>query len=216
MNSSTTTVLAGLQAILLVLLITCTTTTIGNDDDDDDGIDNANANLVSLQYGMFRDIMVMLLVGFGFLMSFLQHYGLSAVGWTLLVTVLSMQLNLVIEPAVRYVYNGDQAFPIAMDINSLLNGEFAAATALISWGVIIGRASPLQLVLLLVSQAIFYAINKVMIVYGALAAEDVGGTCVCVCHLQCDQRERAKSHWCHRGEGRSLLLAVAYILLQGP
>ena len=33
------------------------------------------------EYIVFRDIMVMLLLGFGFLMTFLFKYGLGAVGW---------------------------------------------------------------------------------------------------------------------------------------
>eukprot|EP00979_Chaetoceros_neogracilis_P015284 scaffold5648_cov279-Chaetoceros_neogracile.AAC.3 len=49
------------------------------------------------QYIIFRDIMVMLLLGFGYLMTFLEKYGLSAVGLTMLITVLNMECNLIIE-----------------------------------------------------------------------------------------------------------------------
>lgn len=134
--------------------------------------------MTTAEYNMFRDIMVMLLLGFGFLMIFLRMYGLSAVGLTMLITVIAIQLNIFVEPFVRFIYKGEAYvdFPLPIGIGTLIDGEFAAATALISFGAVIGRATPLQLLLMVVLQAFFYAINKVVIVFGGLGAEDVGGT----------------------------------------
>lgn len=120
------------------------------------------------KYIIFRDIMVMLLLGFGYLMTFLEKYGLGAVGITLLLTALNMECNLVIEN----LLTGN--FAISMD--SLINAEFSAATLLISFGALIGRATPLQMCVLAVAESFFYALNKVFIVFGIFNAEDVGGT----------------------------------------
>lgn len=62
-----TTLLGGIQAVLLVLFLTCTKMT-------------DEAYFSSSEYIIFRDIMVMLLLGFGYLMTFLSKYGLGAVG----------------------------------------------------------------------------------------------------------------------------------------
>jgi hypothetical protein len=62
-----TTLLGSIQAVLLVLFLTCTKMT-------------DEAYFSSSEYIIFRDIMVMLLLGFGYLMTFLSKYGLGAVG----------------------------------------------------------------------------------------------------------------------------------------
>eukprot|EP00557_Chaetoceros_sp_GSL56_P005444 CAMPEP_0176490952 /NCGR_PEP_ID=MMETSP0200_2-20121128/8159_1 /TAXON_ID=947934 /ORGANISM="Chaetoceros sp., Strain GSL56" /LENGTH=424 /DNA_ID=CAMNT_0017888321 /DNA_START=134 /DNA_END=1408 /DNA_ORIENTATION=- len=120
------------------------------------------------KYIVFRDIMVMLLLGFGYLMTFLEKYGLGAVGFTMLLTALNMECNLIIESLLTGTYS------ISMD--SIINAEFSAATLLISFGALIGRATPLQMSLIAIAESVFYAINKVLIVFGMFQAEDVGGT----------------------------------------
>ena len=56
-----------------------------------------------------------------------------------------------------------------------------SATLLISYGAIIGRATPVQLVVLAVCQSFFYAFNKVVVVFGLWGAEDVGGSMTIHC-----------------------------------
>jgi len=120
------------------------------------------------KYIIFRDIMVMLLLGFGYLMTFLHLYGLGAVGLTILLTVVNMQCNIMVEGLLT------SDFQISMD--SLINAEFSAATLLISFGALIGRATPFQMCVLAIAESVFYAVNKVIIVFGVIGAEDVGGT----------------------------------------
>jgi cytochrome bd-type quinol oxidase subunit 2 len=62
-----TTLLGFIQMVLLILFLTCTKIT-------------DEAYFSSSEYIIFRDIMVMLLLGFGYLMTFLSKYGLGAVG----------------------------------------------------------------------------------------------------------------------------------------
>lgn len=42
----------------------------------------------TLVYQMFTGILIMMLFGFGYLMTFLSRYGLGAIGFSLLITVL--------------------------------------------------------------------------------------------------------------------------------
>lgn len=133
------------------------------------------------EYVVFRDIMVMLLLGFGFLMTFLGKYGLGAVGFTLLLTATAVPLNIAVEHVVNVIYEGwgssDSTFSsLPLGLSTFIDGEFSAATLLISYGAVIGRATPTQLVIMAVAQSFFYAINKVVFVLGMISAEDVGGS----------------------------------------
>ena len=94
-----------------------------------------------------------------------------------MLTALSLQLNILVELLCRYIHDPSEVeFPHPIHLTTLVDGEFAAATLLITFGAIIGRASPLQLIIVAVFQSFFYALNKVVIVLGAIKAEDVGGT----------------------------------------
>ncbi|KAL7539908.1 hypothetical protein ACHAXR_009726 [Thalassiosira sp. AJA248-18] len=110
------------------------------------------------EYMIYRDIMMMLLIGFGYLMTFLRKYGLGAVGFTMLLTALGMQLSIFMELFVRRMYGSEHHshFPLPVTVFTLIDSEFFAAALMISYGAVIGRA--------------------VMVVFGFLGAEDVGGT----------------------------------------
>jgi ammonium transporter Rh len=131
------------------------------------------------EYIAFRDIMAMLLLGFGYLMTFLKTYGLGAVGFTMMLSILSMELNIAVELFVRFLHGEsgeDTSFPMPISMATLIDAEFAAATLMISFGALIGRASPVQMLVVCVSQSLFYAMNKVVFVLGGIHAEDVGGS----------------------------------------
>lgn len=155
MSGTLGTVIGALQIAALAIILTMFS------------YDSVNAYTTE-KYIIFRDIMVMLLLGFGYLMTFLEKYGLGAVGLTMLLTALNMECNLIVEGLLT------NSSSISMD--SIINAEFSAAALLISFGALIGRATPLQMCLIAILEAIFYAINKVIIVFGLIQAEDVGGT----------------------------------------
>lgn len=114
------------QAVLLLLFVFGTTYN--------------SADYSSSEYMVFRDIMVMLLLGFGFLMTFLAKYGLGAVGFTMLLTAIAVQLNVFMELFCRFIYGikEDTAFPLPLKVPTFIDGEFAAATLMITFGAIIG------------------------------------------------------------------------------
>ena len=93
----------------------------------------------------------------------------------MLLTVVSMQANLPMEFALRFV-SGDDAWPLKVDMAALIDAQFSAATMLITFGALIGRVSPLQMMVLALCEAFFYAVNKVFFVLGMIGAEDVGGS----------------------------------------
>jgi ammonium transporter Rh len=82
-------------------------------------------------------------VGFGYLMTFLQHYGLGAVGFTMLITTIVVQWSIVVEGIFLVLSDTDaHSFPMSISFLELIDGNFAAATVLISFGALIGKVRP--------------------------------------------------------------------------
>ena len=59
---------------------------------------------------------------------------------------------------------------------SLVNGDFAAGAVLISFGAVIGRITPMQLLAMAFIEIILYGLNNAVVTYIGLA--DIGGTFV--------------------------------------
>jgi len=114
----------------------------------------------------------MMLVGFGYLMAFLKFYGLGAVGFTFVITCLALQVNILLRPLIP---RGDHLIINSM---TLLDGHFGAATVLISFGALIGKASPTQLVVVTVLESLLFQVNRNIICEEELQFADTGGTIV--------------------------------------
>jgi ammonium transporter Rh len=123
--------------------------------------------------------MAMLLLDFGYLMTFLKNYAFGAVGFTMMLSILSMEANLLIELLLRLLKGeegDDTAWPMLISMATLIDAEFRAATLMITFDALIGVASPVQMLIICLTQAFFYAFNKVFLVFGFIGAEDVGGS----------------------------------------
>merc|ERR1719277_988080 len=105
-------------------------------------------------YNYYVGVALMMFVGFGYLMTFLKAYGLGAVGFTMFITCLGVEYAIIIE---SYMGKGT----LVLDFYSLLNGNFAVAAVLISFGGLIGKVSPMQITVLTVVELTCYCANKV-------------------------------------------------------
>lgn len=127
-------------------------------------------NSIEKYHAMFQDVNVMVFVGFGFLMTFLKRYGYSAVGFTLLIAALCIQWAVVM----RGVWHTRSGW-IFVDIVGLLNAEFCAASVLISFGAVLGKTSPLQLVVMAAVEVVLYSCSE-HIGVDMFRAVDIGGS----------------------------------------
>jgi len=127
-------------------------------------------------WSMTRDVSIMIFFGFGFLMTFLRRYAYSAIGYTLLISSLVLQWSIPLQGFFNRIYhtNNDFGPKAAAGTYELLNGLFCAAAVMISYGAILGKVTPTQMLMLGFIEPIFYWINVyvTIIVLGVL---DIGG-----------------------------------------
>jgi len=137
-------------------------------------------------YPMFQDVHVMIFVGFGFLMTFLKKYGLSAVSLNLMCSVLAIEVFTLVHgfchlqcenPETEFgSVNCTSNWPyIDINVETLISADFATAAVLISFGVVLGVSSPLQLIIMTVIEIIIFVVNEI-IGKTILGAVDTGDT----------------------------------------
>lgn len=109
-------------------------------------------------YSMFQDIHVMIFVGFGFLMTFLKLYGFSAVGYNFLVAAFVLEWALIVR---GYMFDFDtstKTFPI--DVERIIVADFVAASVLISFGAVLGKTNPTQLIIMAFIEVLLQSANE--------------------------------------------------------
>jgi ammonium transporter Rh len=116
------------------------------------------------QYNFSIHILAMLLVGFGFLMVFVRNYGYSATTHTFLVVAAGVPLYLFLRST---GIMSAEALP-ANSISVLLLAEFAAASALIAMGAVLGRLRVFQYVLVGIFTVAAYMLNEWLVLDGGL------------------------------------------------
>ena len=107
-------------------------------------------------------ILVMLLIGFGFLMVFVRKYGYTSVTATYLVVALSLPLYMLVRP---YLW-GSVADISITNISMLLFAEFAAASLLIAIGGPLGRINTSQYLIIGSLFTPLYALNEWILLSG--------------------------------------------------
>ena len=165
-----TAMLLGCFQIFLIILFAC----VGGSE----VLDPSTAPGTGTQgYNMFIGVEVMMFVGFGYLMTFLKWYGMGAVAFTMLITALGLQWSLFTESLFAQLMS-DHTHWHLVDINiySLLNTLYAISAVLISFGALIGKISPFQLVTMVIIELVLHSINFKVLMNGCLGLTDMGGT----------------------------------------
>ena len=127
-------------------------------------------------YPYYQDVHVMIFIGFGFLMTFLKKYGFSSVGYNFLISCLAIQWAMVSNGLLHYVAGHSESFSkIQLGIVDLVRADFAAAAVMITFGAVLGKTSPLQMLLITFFELIFYGVNEA-IGAGRFIAVDMGGS----------------------------------------
>ena len=126
-----------------------------------------SAVLDDQHYNRAIHIMVMLLLGFGFLMVFVRKYGRSALTATFMLVSTALPLYLLLNRV--HPGHGHN------EIDCLIYAEFAAASLLIAAGAVLGRLKMQQYILLGLLFVPFYMFNEWMVLGGGFGFIPAGG-----------------------------------------
>ncbi|KAI5626917.1 ammonium transporter Rh type C-like 2 [Silurus asotus] len=127
------------------------------------------------RYPSFQDVHVMIFVGFGFLMTFLKRYGFGAVGFNFLIAAFGLQWALLMQGWFHSLDPADGLIKIGME--NLINADFCVAGCLIAYGAVLGKVSPVQLMVLTLFGITLFAVEE-YIILNLLHAKDAGGSMV--------------------------------------
>lgn len=112
----------------------------------------------------------MIFVGFGFLMTFLKRYSWSSFGFTFIFAAFAIQWGIlvqgwffetpghVVDIAASHWQNLKS---IHLNIHSMMEAEFSCGTVLISFGAVLGVASPVQILIMILFEMVFYKVRKI-------------------------------------------------------
>lgn len=159
-----------LEIVMCILYALCT-------DYDQDALPTTNGqneNVVRF-YGVFQGVHVMIFIGFAFLMTFLHTYAWSSVGYTVFLGTLAIQASILVNGFFHQIFKDEGWKMIDLSIETLITGDFAAGALLVAFGAVLGKTTPLYLLLFLICFLPFYALNESLGVV-VFEAVDMGGS----------------------------------------
>uniref|UniRef100_A0AAR2J7T0 Ammonium transporter AmtB-like domain-containing protein n=1 Tax=Pygocentrus nattereri TaxID=42514 RepID=A0AAR2J7T0_PYGNA len=128
-------------------------------------------NAVYQDYPFFADIQMMIFIGFGCLLSFFQRYGFGGMVFNFLTATFAIQWAILIQGFFHFYYDGK----IHLGVINLINAEFACAVVLISFGAVLGKTSPVQLLIMALLEVPVFGVAE-WIVVKYLKINDAGGS----------------------------------------
>ena len=124
-----------------------------------DDVNNPTDSIIGQRYPAFQDVNVMMLIGFGFLMTFIRSYAWSALAYTFLINAFIAQFYVLFNALWKKVLHGGWG-SIHIDIVTLITCSYAVASVLITFGGVIGRVGPRDLLLIGFFHIIGYTLNE--------------------------------------------------------
>ena len=146
-------------------------------------------------FAWFQDVHVMIVAGIGFLMTFLKRYSWSSLGFNFIFAAFTVQWSILIqgfffdsghgvhgshavqENFTEVVEHKSQFTFIHINLMALMEAEFSAGAALISYGCVLGVASPVQCLIMIIFEMVFYKLNA-YICFNIFTISDIGGSIV--------------------------------------
>ncbi|XP_038127290.1 rh50-like protein [Cyprinodon tularosa] len=132
---------------------------------------NPMHNAIYKDYPIFTDIQVMIFLGFGCLLAFFRFYGYGGMVFNFLTATFAIQWAILVQGYFQFYHNGK----IHLGVINLINAEFACAVVLISFGAVLGKTSPLQLLVMALLEVPVFAVTEWMVLK-YLRINDAGGS----------------------------------------
>lgn len=127
---------------------------------------------------MYQDVNVMMLIGFGFLMTFIRTNCWSALSYTFFINAVVVQLYLLFQPFWHHAFGAqewDDDYRVLLKEQTFTAASYSVASILIAYGAVLGKVGPMEMLLMGIFGVIGYTINEDL-VYGKLKVFDAGGS----------------------------------------
>lgn len=164
-----------LVAVLQVVILTLYAVFVTYDDNANAKLQNNETkpmeNSVYRDYPFFADVQVMIFVGFGCLLAFFRFYGFSGMVFNFLTAAFTIQWAILIQGFFQFYHGGK----IHLGVINLINAEFACAVVLISFGAVLGKTSPVQLLIMALLEVPVFSVTE-WAVLKYLRINDAGGS----------------------------------------
>jgi ammonium transporter Rh len=109
---------------------------------------------------MYQDVNVMILVGFGFLMTYIKLHAWSSLAYTFFINAITVQLYILLSNFWERLFNGTWDSPyIYIKEKSFASATFSVAPILIAFGVVIGKVGPLEFLTMGLVSIVGYSLN---------------------------------------------------------
>lgn len=110
-------------------------------------------------------------------MTFLKWYGLGAVGFTMVITAIGLQWAVFTESFWDQIANNAGNWHnVDLNIYNLLDALYAISAVLITFGALIGKVSPLQLIVITLFELFCHSFNYKILMSHVMHLADMGGT----------------------------------------
>ncbi|XP_064588800.1 ammonium transporter Rh type B [Zonotrichia leucophrys gambelii] len=119
----------------------------------------------------FQDVHVQLLLSFGLLVAFLSRYGPGSAAIIILITAFSIQWAVLMQGMLFFFLSSK----ISVGAQSMVSADFCTAAVLISTGAVLGRVSPVQMLLLALLEVTLCTLNE-FILLSLMGVSDSGGS----------------------------------------
>ncbi|XP_049893227.1 rh50-like protein [Epinephelus moara] len=167
--------LPGFVLVMEVVMIVLYALFVTYDDDTDakmqNNATNPMENSMYRDYPYFADVQVMIFLGFGCLLAFFRFYGFGGMVFNFLTATFSIQWAILMQGFFQFYYDGK----IHLGVINLVNAEFACAVVLISFGAVLGKTSPIQLLVMALLEVPIFAVTE-WAVLKYIRINDAGGS----------------------------------------
>jgi len=130
---------------------------------------------VSRNYPILLDIHTLLLVGFGFLITFLRRYGFSSLAINLMIVAFVLEFAILLRGFLSTEFSNSGYFTISL--KDVARADYTATAVLITFGAVVGKLTPIQHVIFAFLETIAQVLNEILVIR-ILGVGDVGGSII--------------------------------------
>lgn len=125
-------------------------------------------------YTFLTHITVMILFGFGFLGAWLKKYAYSSIGYSFMIAAFAYEFNFFLMGLWESIKE-DEWDDLPLSISHFINAAYGAAAVLVTFGAVLGKVSPFELLIMAIFETFLYSVNWYVCILEIEASDPGGG-----------------------------------------